>query len=103
MRVHLGIAMKSAKGSGRVDAPAVAQSPTRGGKRLTLASAPVVESLERRAMLAGDLPVVSMSAIDGAAAEVGRDPGVVRVSRTGPTDTPLAVGLGHSGATVYNP
>jgi len=44
------------------------------------------------------LPTVTIAAVDASAAELGRDPGVVRVSRTGANAGPLRVILATSGS-----
>jgi hypothetical protein len=48
--------------------------------------------------VAPPLPVVTVAAIDADAAELGRDPGVVRISRTGSTSTALRLILTASGS-----
>lgn len=54
-------------------------------------------------MLAGDLPYVWVSVVDGQASEVGGDPGTLRIERTGPTDAPLTVRWQErGGATLYD-
>lgn len=50
-----------------------------------------------RVDVAPPLPMVTIEAVDAVAAERGRDPGVVRVSRTGPSAGPLRVVLAMSG------
>ncbi len=48
-----------------------------------------------------DVPVVSVTAIDADANELGRDPGVVLITRTGPTTAPLTVYYGLSGKALH--
>jgi hypothetical protein len=60
-----------------------------------------VETLEDRRLLAADLPHISYEILDGQASEIGADPGVFLVSRTGATDQPLTVRVYPSGNSSY--
>ncbi len=48
-----------------------------------------------------DVPVVSANALDADANEAGRDPGMVLITRTGPTTAPLTVYYGISGRALH--
>src|SRR4051794_26637444 len=65
-------------------------------RRQQVLNAPSVEALEERLCLSS-VPIVSITATDSNASEVGLDPGQFVVSRTGPTDQPLTVKLYYSG------
>ena len=48
-----------------------------------------------------DVPVVSATALDADASEAGRDPGMVLITRTGPTTAALTVYYGLSGSALH--
>jgi hypothetical protein len=48
-----------------------------------------------------DVPVVSVTASDASASEANRDPGLLLVSRSGPTTGPLTVYYGVSGSALH--